>query len=96
MSLSNFSIRQFTTRKDYSTLDNFIVSPVIFYIFAISRALVAMVLVFVLGKIWEGIKFGVCWMAFLLLSSLVFPLRKKMASSATGKSNTNFVLGIRI
>lgn len=41
MGLSNKLIRQLLAKKDYSTLEDFIVSLVRFLIFAISRALVA-------------------------------------------------------
>lgn len=41
MGMSNKLIRQFITRKDYSTLGDFIVFLVRLFIFAISRALVA-------------------------------------------------------
>lgn len=53
MGLSNKLIRQFTTRKDYSTLEDFIVFLVRFLIFAISRALVA-------GRRWLSLAGSYC------------------------------------
>jgi hypothetical protein len=98
MGLSNKLIRQLPARKDYSTLEDFIVSLVRFLIFAISRALVAgRRCLSLAGSYWMGR--NMVWSlldGILLLSSLLLSLRKKMASSAMGKSNTDCVLGIRI